>query len=202
MNFTALQAALADRGWNRLTATQLGQYINDGKGELDAQEPRWPYLLTTTTGTAPLVTADQLEISAVINTTTNGPVAYIHYEDLANRYGDLTAASTDPEFWYFTPGSTTSISTFPVTSRTLKVVYWKVSPDLAAGSDTPLSPSRWHFLIVDLADRNAHKIKGDYEGAQSLQVGIATDLAAMKTDLLYRQAAGFSQTMPFIQTTY
>jgi hypothetical protein len=130
--FAELKVLFTDRGYGRLSTTQQGVYVNDAMHELDAQEPRWPYLLTTTTGTAPLVTADLLEVSLVLNTTLNVEVSYIDYEDLARQYGDLTQTSTDPAFWYFTPGSTTSISTFPVTTRTIKVVYWKVSPDLSA----------------------------------------------------------------------
>lgn len=202
MNFTALQSALSERGWARLTPTQLGQHINDGRSELDAQEPRWPYLLATTTGTAPLVTADLLEVSLVLNTAQNCEVNYIDFEDLARQYGDLTQTATDPAFWYFTPGSTTSISTFPVTTRTIKVVYWKVSVDLSAGADTPLSPTRWHHVIVDLADRNASRVKKDYASASALQATIDGKLAAMRVDLLYRQTAGPAQVMPFWQTTY
>jgi hypothetical protein len=202
VNLTALQTAFTDRGWARLSTTQQTQHINDGLHELDAQEPRWPYLLTTTTGTAPLTTADLLEVSLVLNTSTNTPVSYIDYEDLAERYGDLTLTATDPGYWYFTPGSTTSISTYPVTTRTLKLVYWKVSSDLSAGSDTPLSPARWHSVIVDLADRNACRVKKDFASAAGLQATIDGKLAAMRVDLLYRQTAGASQVMPFWQDTF
>jgi hypothetical protein len=89
-----------------------------------------------------------------------------------------------------------------VTTRTIKVVYWKVSPDLSGASDTPLSPVRWHHVIVDIADRNASRTKKDYASARELQATIDGKLAAMRTDLLYRQTAGPAQVLPFSQDTF
>lgn len=196
MNFTALQTALSDRGWARLSPTQLGQHINDARAELDSMEPRWPYLQLTVTGTLPLVTADMDAVSQVVNTTTNEPVPYMRYEDLSSIAGSLAQTSADPAFWYFTPGSTTSISGFPVSTRTVRLVYWKVSVDLSAGADTPLAPSRWHQVIVDMADRNASRAKKDFADAQAIQATIDGKLASMRTDLLYRQTSGPSALMP------
>lgn len=196
MNYTALQAALSDRGWARLSAAQLGQHINDARAELDAMEPRWPYLQLTVTGTLPLVTADMDAVSQVVNTSTNLPVPYMRYEDLATIAGSLAQTSTDPAYWYFTPGSTTSISGFPVSTRTVRLVYWKVSVDLSAGADLPLAPSRWHQILIDLADRNASRAKKDFASAEAIQMTIDRKLAEMRTDLLYRQTAGPSQVLP------
>ena len=196
MNFTALKQALSDRGWSRIGDTALGQHINDARGELDSMEPRWPYLQLTVTGTLPLVTADMDGVSQVVNTTTNDPVPYIRYEDLAAFSGSLAQAGADPMYWYFTPGSTTSISGYPVSTRTVRLVYWKVSVDLVAGGDTPLAPSRWHQVIVDLADRNASRAKKNFGDAAAIQATIDGKLANMRTDLLYRQTSGPSALMP------
>jgi hypothetical protein len=195
MDNTALKAAVAGRGFSRLVAADQQQVVNDAVHELDAMEPRWPYLLTTTTGTLPLVTTDLLEVSQVVNTTTNLPVDYQDYEDLSAFAGSLTQTAADPSYWYFTPGSTTSISGFPVTTRTVRVVYWKTSPDLSAGADTPLAPTRWHHLLVDMAVRNAHVLKG-VDIPVSLELTITRKQMEMRTDLLYRQTAGYAQVMP------
>jgi hypothetical protein len=196
MDFTALKAAVASRGFSRLSPGDQGQVVNDALHELDAVEPRWPYLLTTTTGTLPLTISDLLDVATVLNTTLNTPVEFVDYEQLASWAGDLTRTNTDPQLWYFTPGSTTSLSGFPVSTRTVKVVYWKTTTDLSGGSDTPLAPTRWHHLIVDMAVRNAMRMKSDFTDAEALQGVVDRKLAAMKTDLHYRQAQGPSMVLP------
>lgn len=195
MDFTALKAAVSGRGFSRLVAADLGLCVNDANHELDSLEPRWPYLFVTTTGTAPLTVADVDDVSLVINTTGNLPLAYRDYEDLVNEVGDLTQTGTDPWAWYWTTSSTSSISAYPVTTRTLKVSYWKVSVDLSAGGDTPLSPARWHQLIVDMAVRNAHVMRS-MDIPPSLEVQIDRKLAQMRTDLHYRQVQGPSMVLP------
>jgi hypothetical protein len=196
MDFTALKAAVASRGFSRLSPGDQGQVVNDALHELDAVEPRWPYLLTTTTGTLPLTISDLLDVATVLNTTLNTPVEFVDYEQLASWAGDLTRTNADPQLWYFTPGSTTSLSGFPVSTRTVKVVYWKTTTDLSGGSDTPLAPTRWHHLIVDMAVRNAMRMKSDFTDAEALQGVVDRKLAAMKTDLHYRQAQGPSMVLP------
>lgn len=195
MDYTALKAAVASRGFARLSDGDQGQAVNDAVHELDTMEPRWPYLLATTSGTAPLTVSDYADITTVLNTTLDVPVPYVDYEDLASWAGDLTFTSTDPAHWYFTPGSTTSLSTYPVTSRNLQVVYYKTSSDLSAGTDTPLAPARWHHLIVDMAVRNAHVSKG-VDVPVSLELAIERKLGEMRTDLQYRQVQGPSMVLP------
>jgi hypothetical protein len=196
MDNTALKAAVASRGFSRLSAGDQQQVVNDAVHELDAMEPRWPYLLTTTTGTMPLTISDLLDVATVLNTTLNTAVEFVDYEQLASWAGDLTRTNADPQWWYFTPGSTTSLSGYPVSTRTVKVVYWKTTTDLSGGSDTPLAPTRWHHLIVDMAVRNAMRMKDGFADAEALQGVVDRKLAAMKTDLHYRQAQGPSMVLP------
>jgi hypothetical protein len=195
VNNLQLRTAVSDRGFARFTTAQLQQVVNDALHELDGMEPRWPYLQTTTSGTAPLTVSDYVDVTDVINTTLNIPLAFTRYEDLARWAGDLTATAADPSWWYFTPGSTTSISTYPVTTRTLKVIYYKATTDLSADGDTPLAPSRWHHVIVDLAERNAHRQKGDRAMADAVQADVDRKLGLMRTDLLFRQVAGPAQVL-------
>lgn len=195
MDFTALKAAVASRGFARLSAADQGQAVNDAVHELDQLEPRWPYLFTSSSGTAPLVVTDLGDVTTVLNTYLDVPVQFSDYEDLAGWAGELTRTGADPDVWYFTPGSSTSVSTFPVTTRTIQVFYYKASPDLSAGSDTPLAPARWHHLIVDMAVRNAHVARG-VDPPGSLLETIGRKLAGMQTDLFYRQSQGPSQVLP------
>lgn len=195
MDFTTLKAAVVSRGFSRLTTTEQGQVINDAIHELDGMEPRWPYLLTTSSGALPLTISDYVDVTLVMNTTLNVPVDYVDFEDFSAYAGDLTRTGTDPQFWYFTPGSTTSLSGYPVTARSVKVTYYKSSPDLSAGADLPLAPSRWHHLIVDMAVRNAYGLKS-VDVPAALESAIGRKLAGMRTDLLYRQVQGPSMVLP------
>lgn len=194
MDNTALKAAVSGRGFARLSASDLQQVVNDAVHELDTMEPRWPYLFVTTTGTAPLTISDLGDVTTVLNTTLDIPVTYADYEDMTAFVGELTRTGTDPTYWYFTPGSTTSLSTYPVTTRTLQVAYYKSSPDLSAGGDTPLAPARWHHLIVDMAVRNAHVLKS-MDVPSGLQAAIERKTARMQTDLFYRQSQGPAQVL-------
>lgn len=194
-DYTALKAAVSGRGFSRLSAADQGIAVNDAVHELDGMEPRWPYLLTSSSGTAPLTVADLGDVTTVLNTVLDVPVRFSDFEDLAGWAGELTQTSTDPVRWYFTPGSTTSISTFPVTTRSLQVVYYKTSPDLSAGADEPLCPDRWRHLLKDMAVRNAHVMK-DVDPPASLLLAIDRKLALMRVDLLYRQAQGPAMVLP------
>lgn len=194
MDNTALKAAVASRGFARLSASDQQQVVNDAVHELDSMEPRWPYLFTTTAGTAPLTIADLGDVTTVLNTVTDTRVDYADYEDMSAFAGELTRTGTDPVYWYFTPGSTTSLSTYPVTTRTLQVAYYKFTSDLSAGGDTPLAPARWHHLIADMAVRNAHALKG-LDVPSSLDAQISRKTARMVTDLFYRQAQGPAQVL-------
>jgi hypothetical protein len=133
MDNTALKAAVAGRGFSRLSATQQQQVVNDAVHELDAH------------GAALAVPADDDDgdgsarddgpaggLAGREHDDLNLPVDYIGLRGLGGVRGELDADGADPSYWYFTPGSTTSISGFPVTTRTVKVVYWKVSTDLSA----------------------------------------------------------------------
>lgn len=194
-DYTALKAAVSGRGFSRLSTADQGIAVNDAVHELDAMEPRWPYLLTSTTGAAPLTVTDLGDVTTVMNTVLDVPVPFEDYEDLTRWAGELTQTGVDPQVWYFTPGSTTSISTYPVTTRTLQVVYYKTTVDLSAGADEPLCPERWRHLLKDMAVRNAHVMKSTDPPALLL-LAIERKLAGMRTDLHYRQVQGPSMVLP------
>lgn len=195
MTFTELKQALADRGQARLSAAQQGTHVNNAMHELDAEE-LWPYRQTSTTGAAPLAITDLGQVETVFTTTGNTPLIVSTYAEMVARVGDLTKTAADPTYWYFTSAGAQSISTFPVTTRTLKVQYWKVGTDLSGGSDTPLAPARWHHVIVAIADRLALEAKGDYASAQAVQATVDRELAKMRTDLLYRQTMAAAYYLP------
>lgn len=201
MAFTlsTLQTAFYRRGFDFMSptgdpsgagATAATQFLNQAAQEIDAMYP-WPYLLTSTTGTAPLTVADLRKVQAVQDTTNGSyPLEPSQVQNLSNDYGDLTTVAS-PLFFYFT-GQTT-IATFPVSTDTLKVSYWKFAADMAAASDAPAMPDRFRPTIVDYAAAAAFRESNvPDEAGLALQEG-QRKLALMVNELLDPQDFGWQR---------
>lgn len=188
MNFSELKTELAARGFDYLSDTRLGQYINWARAELDDTE-LWPYREESATGTAPLSISDLGTIEAVIDTTTSLPLEAWDYRDLLHSYGDLSVDGS-PQFYYLAnPSGTPEVATYPESSNTIGVQYWEVTPDLT-GTDTPLAPSRFHKIIVDMAARECYRDADNHQAAEALQVQIDRDLWRMREALLVGSTQG------------
>lgn len=149
--FATLKTELQDRGFDHLGDTRRGTYINDAYHELCELE-EWPFLIATSTGTAPLTVSDLREVVMVTDTTNDRILRGVDERTLREWYPDLPD-SADPE-WYWLDGTTT-LRVYPLdTTSSLSVRYIKVPADLT-GTDTPVVPTRYHSLIVDLAQVRA-----------------------------------------------
>jgi hypothetical protein len=195
MDFSELKTELGERGLVRLGDTRLGVLVNRAVRELDTME-RWPYREQSVTGTAPLAVSDLGFVEAVFDTTgTDALIPMRTYDDLVRSYGDLSTVGAAPSFWYLAyPAGVPTVATFPVTSVTVGVQYYRVTPVLT-GTDEPLAPEQWHGLIVDIAERLAVRAKGDHAAGEALQAAIDRELVGMRLDLLYRQGGGPSQVL-------
>lgn len=183
MNFTALQAELVARGFDSLTATRQGQYINAARQRLDNAH-RWPYRLTVATGTAPLAISDLETVEAVVNTTSNYQLAPASYETLIDTFGDLSVAGLPEYFYVDWSTGTPRIVTYATNTNPISVRYYKRTPDLSAGSDTPLAPADYHMLIVDMAVQRAYLDSDNLGAAQSLDSWVQARMADMVSSLL------------------
>jgi hypothetical protein len=191
LTFATLQTELSDRGFSRLSATRLGYFINQARADLDGYR-LWPYRLTTASGAAPLTIADLGTIEEVVDTANNSnPLHYMSRRNLLDYYGTITTTGT-PQFFYIDNGI---VRTFPI-GGTLSVRYYKNAPDLT-GTQVPLAPFEFHFLIVDLAEQRAHRSKGDIATANALQPYIDQQLQGMVEDQFGQQIEGgdFVQTI-------
>lgn len=194
LDFTALQTEVFARGLSDLNdggtgATRVKRWIVDASHEIDGLAD-WPYKLASTTGTAPLTIADLDVIEAVAVVGTFTPLDPTDRRYLRVTFADLTTAGT-ASFYYFT-GQTT-ITTYPVTTATLTVDYWKVGPDLSAGSDTPLMPDRFRMGIVHYAVASALKDRGDEAGAKSAREDGDRVVSQMMASLLVPSHQAASQ---------
>lgn len=183
MNFTALKAELAARGFDHLSDTRLGQYVNWGRAELDDLY-RWPYREAAVTGTAPLIVTDLGVIEAVTNETSHATLQPADFRGLLEDYGDLSLSGTPSSYYVSWATGVPEVATYPASTNTIGVQYWKVTPDLSAGTDTPLAPTRFHGLIVDLAVRRAYRDRDNHQAAEQLQVEIDRQVQTMIGALL------------------
>ena len=192
MDFSGLKDEFAARGVDYLSDERRGQYINWARGRLDAAKP-WPYRKTSGTGTAGagLFTADDLGVPYMVQDSRNGlcPLRPCDELELRRCYGDLSFAGTPWAYYVAHVGDTRTVTAYPV-GGTLVVYYLITTPDLASPTDTPLSPDRYHGLIVDMAVQMAYRDSDDHAMAEQLQVWIDRQTQSMVDDLLVDQVQG------------
>jgi hypothetical protein len=187
--FSVLKTMLSDRGFSRLTDTQLGDLINDARQEMDNYAP-WPYRVTSASGASPVTISDLGVIEEVITAADlNNPLRYMERDLVRAYYGDITVTGT-PLVYFVDNGV---VRTYPV-GGTLTVRYYKRTVDLSAAGDTPLAPTNYHRLIVDIAEREALVLKGDKDEALQVQQRVDRKLALMTQDLL---AMALASSLPY-----
>jgi hypothetical protein len=189
MTLGELRTELASRGAHGFDDDRLTMYVNRGRAELDSAE-LWPYRESSVTGTSPVAISDLGTVEMVIDSGTNTSIPYRQWSDLVNVYGDLSTAGTAFGWYLAQPGGgAREIATYPA-GASIAVQYWCVPPDLVDDNDEPLSPSRYHGLIVDMAMRHVYKNSDGFGEAAQLGQEIERQLAGMRFDLLVGQVQG------------
>lgn len=189
LDFAALQTELFARGFTYLNdagagLTRAKRWINEAMHEVDESEP-WDYLRTTTTGTSPITISDLGRVEYVVDVARRLVLDEMDRANLVAFYGDLTDTSTLASYWYKT--SPTVIATYPVSTATLTVSYFKFGPDLSSGSDTPLMPDRFRQVIVEMAAQKAHRDNGNEAEAQACLSEAERILGRMRETLVSPQ---------------
>lgn len=181
-----MQAEVYARGFNYLndgsTATaRVTRWLNDAMHEIDGKAD-WPYLNTTTTGTAPLTISDLATVESVTAVDLLQTLQPADRRDLREWYANLTMTGT-PWAWYLTGGNV--INVFPAnTSITLTVDYYKDAPDLSLSTDAPLMPNQYRMAIVEYALAKAHLDAENEASAQACRQSGDLLVAQMMANLL------------------
>jgi hypothetical protein len=170
MDLTAAQTELKARGFDYLSTTRLNYMLNLGKNALESLQP-WPWLEATTTGTAPLTISDLRHVLYVVDTTNQVQLPGMDVRAVVDL--DPTLPSGSPSWWWL-DGSTTLRLAPTSTSASLSVRYVKWSPELSAGADTPLIPTREHPVWIDFAQVEAYKDSDNYQAAIALDGDLTT----------------------------
>lgn len=165
MNLGTARTELQARGFDYLSTTRCTILLNRGKNALEDYY-LWPWLETTTTGTAPLTVSDLKQVLYVVDSTGDRELPGLDrrmIRDLDSKLDDTGV----PEFWWI--NGETSLRVWPLnTTNTLSVDYVKFSPELSGDSDTPLIPVRYHPVWVDFAVVEAYKDNDAYDKASAL----------------------------------
>lgn len=184
MNLTTLRAEFLARGFQHLDAagvtTRQDQYLNAGRADLDRMF-LWPWREKVATGAGTGVAISDLgPIELVQNTSlSSSPIARADQQSLTDTYGDLTISGTPIAYYVAWASGTPTVKTYPSSTNTISVQYFKVTPDLTAGSDTPASPAEAHMTIVDLAVRRAYNDSDNFFSASMIQSEIDRAVQAL-----------------------
>lgn len=176
MDLTALLTEMYARGFNSFSETAAGitratRYINGGRAELD-RLALWPWRQTTVSGAAPLAVTNLGPIMSVTDTSGN-PLRRI------DPYGDQTQTGSPSGYYADWSSGSSKVAVYPVSTATITVKHWKVTPDLVAGTDTPVSPTEAHYLIVDLAVRRALMDSDNPDAAAAVQGEVDRQIDAL-----------------------
>lgn len=183
MNLGTMRTELQARGVTDLSNSRANQFLNDAYHSLCEMEA-WPFLETTASGSAPLTVSDLRAVLYVLDTSNDLQLAPGDARDLSYNDPDFATTTGSPNS-YWIDGS--AVKVYPVSTVTLSVRYLKVPADLSADGDTPVVPTRYHQLIVDLAQvKVLGRDRDNPELVAGLRQEVDRDLAQMRDTLLDR----------------
>lgn len=186
MTYAELLTEFAARGFDYLSATRAGYYIDSAYRVDIATDSDWPWLEATSTGAAPLTVSDLANVESVIDSTQKLKLRPLDRRNLTDDWDTNLATVGSPQ-WYYQTTSTT-INVYPAnTTNTLSVRYWKVPVALSAASDTPILPTKYHLLIVDAAVARAYEDDDEFAQAQTAWQSFQVRLNNMRESLLIGQ---------------
>jgi hypothetical protein len=183
LTFASATTELLARGFDDLSATRSGYFINRAHWRLCSMAP-WPFLeKSTTPGASPVTINDLKSVLYVVDQTNDVMLEGIDQRSIRDFDPDLTN-SGNPELWYLT--GTSTLTVWPVnTTNTILVRYLK-RPAVLTGTDAFAVPEDWEYLVVDLAAVLAYRDSDNFDTAAALQADVSVEVEEMKEDLLHR----------------
>lgn len=183
--FLQLQTEFYARGYDYLNdggvgVTRAKAWINQAYAEL-CEEDDWPFLITSTSGAAPLTIADLRTIFTVVDTASRVVLTPMPEDELVDNFTTITTTGT-PFYFYV---DDLVVKTYPV-GGTLTVRYWKIPTLLTANGDIAIVPDRFANLIVDGTVRRAQIDNDNQPGAQIAEGERQRGIDLMRRSLLFR----------------
>jgi hypothetical protein len=185
--------------------TSVADFINKAQRDIINSEVEWPFTVvnqsfTTTAGTAEYdresdaktVDYDSFTIQESADTAER-KLKYISFDEYLERRNE---ADTNPnasaralsEYVYTTPDNKIGLSPVPDASTyTVRYYYYQTTSDMAANTDTPTVPERFHDVIVNRARYYAHMLRSDVQFSQLALRDYTDGLGRMRVELINRK---------------
>jgi len=185
--------------------TSVADFINKAQRDIINSEVEWPFTVvnqsfTTTAGTseydresdAKTVDYDSFTIQESADTAER-KLKYISFDEYLDRRNE---ADTNPnasaralsEYVYTTPDNKIGLSPVPDASTyTVRYYYYQTTSDMAANTDTPTVPERFHDVIVNRARYYAHMLRSDVQFSQLALRDYTDGLGRMRVELINRK---------------
>jgi hypothetical protein len=185
--------------------TSVADFINKAQRDIINSEVEWPFTVvnqsfTTTAGTAEYdresdaktVDYDSFTIQESADTAER-KLKYISFDEYLDRRNE---ADTNPnasaralsEYVYTTPDNKIGLSPVPDASTyTVRYYYYQTTSDMAANTDTPTVPERFHDVIVNRARYYAHMLRSDVQFSQLALRDYTDGLGRMRVELINRK---------------
>jgi hypothetical protein len=184
VNLTTARTELLARGFNYLDAsgtTRQDGYLNRALHLINESGP-WEYLVTSSSGAAPLTVSDLRSVLSVVHTSGKRYLKALDRRVILEQDPDQSRTGS-PEF-YWIDGLTT-VRVWPISTDSISVRYLKNETDLTTG-ETPLLPARYHHVWIDQAAVLAYRDDDNFEAARELQASVDREIAGMLKTLTFR----------------
>lgn len=185
--------------------TSIADFINKAQRDIINSEVEWPFTVvnqsfTTTAGTseysresdAKTVDFDSFTVQESASTAER-KLSFISFDEYLERRNEAdtnpdTSSRSLPEYVYETPDTKIGLSPVPdVSTYTVRYYYYQTTGDMAANTDTPTIPERFHDVIVNRARYYAHMLRSDVQFSQLALRDYTDGLSRMRVELINRK---------------
>jgi len=171
MTLSEARAELAGRGFDYLSAARMNFMLNNAR---NAFEDAWPFPWLpqkAVVGPPPLTITDLKYVRSVKH--GDDELYALDFRIVAQDGTDIDATGVPVYWWLEGPNI---IHTWPVDGSDITVYCTAESPELIADDQSPLIPTRYQPIWLDLAVVQAYKDSDNFTGAQALMADIGTRL--------------------------
>lgn len=185
--------------------TSVADFINKAQRDIINSEVEWPFTVvnqsfTTTAGTAEYdresdaktVDYDSFTIQESADTAER-KLKYISFDEYLERRNEAdtnpnTSARALSGYVYTTPDNKIGLSPVPdLSTYTVRYYYYQTTTDMAANTDTPIIPERFHDVITNRARYYAHMLRSDVQFSQLASRDYTEGLTRMRVELINRK---------------
>lgn len=183
----------------------ITDFINKAQRDIINSEVEWPFTIQNDSDT----TVDGQRLYAfesdaktlkwstfTVQETASLPekrLSYISYDEYLDLYHESDtnpdgSAEGLPEYVYHTPDNKYGLSPTPDKSTyTIRYAYYATNTDMAANTDTPIIPDRFHDVIINRAKYYAYLLRSDPQAAQFADRDYVAGLRRMRVELINRK---------------